>query len=120
MRANSSTSFGLRSLGPAEPAYRGTYAGNREERDSAYHQGTAWGWLLGPFAVAHLRVYQDPATAMSFLEPMLRHLGAAGLGTASEIFDGDAPFAPKGCIAQAWTVGEILRAWQVISNFRYE
>jgi predicted glycogen debranching enzyme len=112
------TSFGLRSLGPAEPAYRGTYAGDREERDGAYHQGTAWGWLLGPFAVAHLRVYQDPATAMSFLDPMLRHLGAAGLGTAGEIFDGDAPFAPGGCIAQAWTVGEILRAWQIIVNFR--
>lgn len=112
------TSFGLRSLGPAEPAYRGTYSGDREERDDAYHQGTAWGWLLGPFALAHLRVHQDPASAMTFLEPMLRHLGAAGAGTAGEIFDGDAPFTPAGCIAQAWTVGEILRAWQVIANFR--
>ena len=72
------------------------------------------GWLLGPFVAAHLRVYRDAATAMSFLEPMLQHLQAAGLGTASEIFDGDEPFAPNGCIAQAWTVAEILRAWRLI------
>ena len=114
------TSFGLRSLGPKEPAYHGRYGGSVEERDDAYHQGTVWGWLLGPFALAHLRVYQDAATAMSFLEPMFRHLEAAGLGTASEIFDGDAPFAPNGCIAQAWTVGETLRAWRVIANARNE
>jgi glycogen debranching enzyme len=114
------TSFGLRSLGPKEPAYHGRYGGSVEERDDAYHQGTVWGWLLGPFALAHLRVYQDAATAMSFLEPMFRHIEAAGLGTASEIFDGDAPFAPNGCIAQAWTVGETLRAWRVIANARNE
>jgi glycogen debranching enzyme len=114
------TSFGLRSLGPKDPAYQGKYEGNPEERDSAYHQGTVWGWLLGPFAIAHLRVYQDAGTAMSFLEPMLRQLNAAGLGTAGEIFDGDAPFTPKGCIAQAWTVGEALRAWRVIANARNE
>jgi predicted glycogen debranching enzyme len=112
------TSFGLRSLGPKEPDYHGRYAGTVEERDGAYHQGTAWGWLIGPFAIAHLRVYQDAATAMSFLEPMFRHLQAAGLGTASEIFDGDAPFSPGGCIAQAWTVGETLRAWRAIANAR--
>ena len=110
------TSFGLRSLGPGEPAYRGRYAGKPQERDAAYHQGTVWGWLLGSFALAHLRVYQDPDTAASFLEPMLDHVKAAGLGTASEIFDGDAPFAPNGCIAQAWTVGETLRAWRVIAT----
>jgi predicted glycogen debranching enzyme len=114
------TSFGLRSLGPKEPAYHGSYAGNVEERDGAYHQGTVWGWLLGPFAIAHLRVYQDAETAMSFLEPMLGGLKAAGLGTASEIFDGDAPFAPRGCIAQAWTVGETLRAWRVLAKARIE
>jgi predicted glycogen debranching enzyme len=114
------TSFGLRSLGPKEHAYRGSYTGNPEERDEAYHQGTVWGWLLGPFAIAHLRVYNDPDTAMSFLEPMFRQLDAAGLGTAGEIFDGDAPFAPRGCIAQAWTVGETLRAWRVIADARNE
>jgi len=112
------TSFGLRSLGPKEPGYHGRYAGNAEQRDRAYHQGTVWGWLLGPFALAHLRVYEDPAMAMSFLEPMFRHIEGAGLGTASEIFDGDAPFAPNGCIAQAWTVGETLRAWQVLAKAR--
>jgi predicted glycogen debranching enzyme len=109
------TSFGLRSLGPREPGYRGRYAGKPKERDAAYHQGTVWGWLLGPFALAHLRVYQDPAIAASFLEPMLNHVKAAGLGTASEIFDGDPPFAAQGCIAQAWTVGETLRAWREIA-----
>ena len=112
------TSFGLRSLGPKEPAYQGKYEGNAEERDCAYHQGTVWGWLLGPFAIAHLRVYQDADKALSFLDPMLQQLDAAGLGTAGEIFDGDAPFHPKGCIAQAWTVGETLRAWRVITNAR--
>jgi predicted glycogen debranching enzyme len=110
------TSFGLRSLGPGEPGYHGRYAGNPQDRDAAYHQGTVWGWLLGPFALAHLRVFQDPDIAASFLEPMLKHVEAAGLGTASEIFDGDPPFAPQGCVAQAWTVGETLRAWRVITT----
>jgi glycogen debranching enzyme len=109
------TSFGLRSLGPGEPGYRGSYTGNQLERDGAYHQGTVWGWLLGPYALAHLRAYNTPDTAASFLAPMLNHLQAAGLGTASEIFEGDAPFSPKGCIAQAWTVGETLRAWRAIA-----
>jgi predicted glycogen debranching enzyme len=109
------TSFGLRSLGRKEPGYQGRYAGDAEKRDGAYHQGTVWGWLLGPFVLAHLRVYQDAETAMSFLEPMLHHVVAAGLGTAGEIFDGDEPFTPNGCIAQAWTVGETLRAWRYIN-----
>ncbi len=112
------TSFGLRSLAPTEAGYRGRYAGSPEERDAAYHQGTAWGWLLGPFALAHLRVYQDADLAMSFLEPMFRHIKAAGLGTASEIFDGDPPFTANGCIAQAWTVGETLRARRAIAAAR--
>jgi len=109
------TSFGLRSLARNEAGYCGRYAGSPEERDAAYHQGTVWGWLLGPFALAHMRVYQDAGMAMSFLEPMFGHIKAAGLGTASEIFDGDPPFAPNGCIAQAWTVGETLRAWRTIT-----
>lgn len=109
------TSFGLRSLGRAESGYRGHYAGNPQERDNAYHQGTVWGWLLGPFALAHLRVYRNAGEAMSFLEPMFGHIKAAGLDTASEIFDGDPPFAPNGCIAQAWSVGETLRAWREIA-----
>jgi glycogen debranching enzyme len=109
------TSFGLRSLGRMEAGYQGRYAGGPQERDGAYHQGTVWGWLLGPFALAHLRVYGNAGEAMSFLEPMFGHIKAGGLGTASEIFDGDPPFEPNGCIAQAWTVGETLRAWRVIS-----
>jgi predicted glycogen debranching enzyme len=109
------TSFGLRSLGRKESGYRGRYRGKPEERDEAYHQGTVWGWLLGPFALAHLRVYGNAGEAMSFLEPMFAHINAAGLGTASEIFDGDPPFTPNGCIAQAWTVGETLRAWRIIA-----
>ena len=109
------TSFGLRSLGPREPGYRGRYTGGPQERDAAYHQGTVWGWLLGPFVLAHLRVYQDPAMAASFLKPMLQHVGTAGVGSASEVFDGDPPFPPNGCFAQAWSVGETLRAWQIVA-----
>lgn len=109
---------GLRSLAPRDPQYHGRYAGGPYERDSAYHQGTAWGWLLGPFVLAHLRVYQDPRQAASFLEPMARQVPRYGLGTLGEIFDGDPPFTPRGCIAQAWTVGEILRAWHACQSFQ--
>jgi len=112
------TSHGLRSLGPREPNYHGKYDGGPAERDAVYHQGTVWGWLMGHFALAHLRVYNDPSLAASFLEPMMQHIRGAGLGTLSEIFDGDAPFTPRGCIAQAWTVAEILRAWIAISAAR--
>ncbi len=111
------TSFGLRSLALNDPRYRGQYRGGPRERDAAYHQGTAWGWLLGPFVRAHLRVYRDPAQAARFLEPMAHHLKARGLGSAGEIFDGDPPFTPRGCIAQAWTVGELLNAWQEIAEW---
>jgi predicted glycogen debranching enzyme len=112
------TSRGLRSLSPDDPAYQGRYDGPPAQRDAAYHQGTVWGWLLGPFVLAHLRVYGDPARALSFLEPMARRLPTYGLGSLGEIFDGDAPFAPRGCIAQAWTVAEVLRAWLACRKFR--
>jgi predicted glycogen debranching enzyme len=105
------TSHGLRSLCADHPQYKGKYSGNQYQRDSAYHQGTVWGWLLGPFVVAHLRVYKNPEQARQFLEPMANHLTTHGLGSLSEIFDGDAPMTPRGCIAQAWTVAEVLRAW---------
>ncbi len=105
------TSHGLRSLAPGEPGYSGHYGGSPRDRDAAYHQGTVWGWLLGPFALAHYRVYKDREAALRFLEPLGRQIYASGLGTLSEIFDGDAPFTPRGCIAQAWTVAEVLRAW---------
>ncbi len=110
------TSQGLRSLAPDEPNYQGHYGGDQRARDGAYHQGTVWGWLLGPFALAHLRVYNDPAAALQYLEPLGSHIGALGLGTLAEIFDGDPPHAPRGCIAQAWTVGEVLRAWSEIAR----
>jgi predicted glycogen debranching enzyme len=112
------TSHGLRSLAPEDSSYRGHYGGDPNERDAAYHQGTVWGWLLGPFALAHLRAFRDPVTAASFLEPMAEHLKTHGLGTASEIFDGDPPFTPRGCFAQAWTVAEILRAWMAVRSSR--
>ena len=105
------TSHGLRSLSPEDPQYQGSYGGDQLHRDGAYHQGTVWGWLIGPFALAHLRVYKNPAMARSFLEPMVNHLCDRGVGSLSEIFDGDAPMTPRGCIAQAWTVAEVLRAW---------
>ncbi len=106
------TSYGLRSLAQGEPGYQGHYGGGVRERDGAYHQGTVWGWLLGPFVLAHLRVYGDRAAALSFLEPLGQQIHTYGLGTLGEIFDGDPPFSPRGCIAQAWTVGEVLRAWR--------
>ena len=109
------TSHGLRSLAPGEPGYTGHYGGSPRDRDAAYHQGTVWGWLLGPFALAHHRVYQNSAAALRFLEPLGRQIYASGLGTLSEIFDGDAPFTPRGSIAQAWTVAEVLRVWTEIA-----
>jgi predicted glycogen debranching enzyme len=106
------TSYGLRSLAQNESGYQGHYGGNVRERDGAYHQGTVWGWLLGPFVLAHLRVYADRTAALSFLDPLGKQIHSHGLGTLSEIFDGDAPHTPRGCIAQAWTVAEVLRAWR--------
>ena len=105
------TSHGLRSLAMGVSDYDGHYGGSPQHRDGIYHQGTVWGWLIGPFVLAHLRVYKNPEMARRFLEPMGKQITTAGLGTLSEIFDGDAPFHPRGCIAQAWTVGEVLRSW---------
>jgi predicted glycogen debranching enzyme len=110
------TSHGLRSLAPGEPGYLGQYAGGPRERDAAYHQGTVWGWLLGPFALAHARVHGDRAAARALLEPMRHHLDDYGVGSIAEIFDGEAPFVPRGCPAQAWSVAETLRAWHALSE----
>jgi len=106
------TSHGLRSLAVDDAAYMGHYGGDQRQRDGAYHQGTVWGWLIGPFVSAHLRVYGDRELARSFLQPLTHHLTGHGLGSISEVFDGDPPFTPRGCIAQAWSVAEVLRAWQ--------
>ena len=107
------TPHGLRSLAPMDSRYSGVYGGDRYQRDGAYHQGPVWGWLIGAFAVAHQRVYNSPAQARSYLKPLLNHMeDAACIGSMNEIFDGDAPFTPRGCPAQAWTVAEVLRAWE--------
>lgn len=105
------TPFGLRSLAPSEPQYTGRYVGGPRERDSIYHQGTVWSWLLGPFVLAHYRVHGDLARARTYLDGMRSHLRDACIGQISEIFDGDPPFTPVGCTAQAWGVAETLRAW---------
>ena len=110
------TSHGLRSLSPQHPQYRATYEGDQLQRDSAYHQGTAWGWLIGPFVLAHFHVYKDPRQAREFLAPMAHHIRSGGVGSLGEIFEGDAPHSPRGCTAQAWTVAEVLRAWLAINN----
>jgi predicted glycogen debranching enzyme len=108
------TPFGLRTLAPTDPQYRGRYTGSQWERDGAYHQGTVWPWLLGPFIKAYVKVNGASAAARkqasAWLLPMQGHLSDAGLGQISEVFDGDAPHRPGGCIAQAWSVAEILRA----------
>ena len=109
------TPVGLRSLGPHESGYTEHYFGGPRERDAAYHQGTTWGWLLGPFALAHFRVYQDKAAARRFLEPQFETIDLYGLGSLAEIYDAEQPFTPRGCIAQAWTVAEMLRVWKLLS-----
>ena len=108
------TPVGLRTLSPADARYRGTYQGDQRSRDSAYHQGTVWPWLLGPFVSAYVKVNggseQSRSRANELLRGMEKHLTEAGLGQISEIFDGDAPHQPRGCFAQAWSVAEVLRA----------
>jgi glycogen debranching enzyme len=110
------TSFGLRSLSPTDPAYQGRYGGDTRARDGAYHQGTVWGWLLGPYAEAHYRVHGDAAASLAWLAPLQDHLRDSGLGSISEIFDGDPPHAPRGCFAQAWSVAETLRVWRLLAG----
>jgi predicted glycogen debranching enzyme len=106
------TGCGLRSLAPDHPAYTGDYGGDPFRRDSTYHQGPVWTWLIGAYAEAHERVYGDRAAALAYLHPFAHHLFDAGLGSVSEILEGDPPHLPRGCIAQAWGVAEVLRAWR--------
>ncbi len=113
------TPLGLRTLARRDPRYRGRYAGGPAERDRAYHQGTAWPWLIGPFVEAWLRVHggAEEAGAIArerFLEPLRAHLGQAGLGHVSEVADGDEPHEPGGCPFQAWSLGELLRLERVV------
>jgi predicted glycogen debranching enzyme len=102
----------LRSLAPGHPDYKPQYDGDLRARDAAYHQGTVWGWLVGPFVDAWLKVHPgDRAGARRCLDGFTFTLGEAGVGTISEIFDAEKPFTPRGCIAQAWSIAEVLRAW---------
>jgi predicted glycogen debranching enzyme len=108
------TPYGLRSLAPSDPQYKGHYGGGPAERDAAYHQGAVWAWLVGPYVTAYLKVQgrtpDSVARARSLLDPLVSHLQEACLGHVSEIFDGDAPHAPRGAVAQAWSAAELLRA----------
>jgi predicted glycogen debranching enzyme len=103
------TPYGLRTLSPDDARYQCVYQGDQRARDFAYHMGLVWPWLLGPYVDAHLRLGGDRAGARKLLEPFLGHLSDAGLGTISEIFEPEPPYRPVGCIAQAWSVAEILR-----------
>jgi predicted glycogen debranching enzyme len=105
------TSYGLRTLSPGNPGYAARYSGDQRQRDGAYHQGTVWPWLVGAFARAHFSIHGDPAAAAAYLAPFEQHLADACIGQISEIFDAEAPHAPQGCFAQAWSVAEVLRAW---------
>jgi predicted glycogen debranching enzyme len=108
------TPYGLRTLSPGDPHYVGWYAGDAIHRDGAYHQGTVWPWLLGPYLDACWRVYGNRRTLAERLQAFANHLGRAGLGTISEIFDGDPPHSPQGGIADAASVGEVLRLWRAV------
>jgi glycogen debranching enzyme len=117
------TPMGLRTLSPHDPAYRPHYEGGVFDRDTAYHQGTVWPWLIGAFVDAWLAVNGADAACKKrarsrFLAPLMAHLDVAGLGHLSEIADGEAPHAPRGCPFQAWSSGELIRALARTSPFR--
>jgi glycogen debranching enzyme len=111
-RARLLTPVGLRSLAQGHPDYKAKYYGDLRSRDAAYHQGTVWAWLIGPFFDAWLKVYpEDRDGARALLEGFDTHLSEACVGSISEVFDAEAPYQPRGCIAQAWSVAEVLRCW---------
>ena len=115
------TPFGLRTLDKDDSRFVGQYTGGSQHRDAAYHNGTCWPYLIGPFIEAYLRVNdsskQSKRKAMRYLRPLLKHLTSDGcIGNISEIFDGDEPQKPRGCFAQAWSVAEVLRAYQLITR----
>ena len=105
------TPYGLRTLAPTDAQYIGRYHGGPLARDGAYHQGTVWPWLLGPYVDAFLRLGGARTQARALLGPLVDTLRMAGIGSISEVFDGDAPHAPGGCPMQAWSVAEVLRLW---------
>ena len=106
------TPVGLRSLAPGSPDYKAKYFGDLRARDAAYHQGTVWAWLIGPFLDAWLKVHpEDKSGAQRILQGFVPHLSDACIGSISEVFDAEGPYTPRGCIAQAWSVAEVLRCW---------
>ena len=110
------TPVGLRSLAPDSSDYKSRYYGDLRSRDAAYHQGTVWGWLIGPFIDAWLKVHgDDRAGARRLLQGFEQHLNEACVGSISEIFDAESPFLPRGCVAQAWSVAEVLRCWRMLA-----
>jgi predicted glycogen debranching enzyme len=110
------TPMGLRTLSPQDPVYHAHFNGDPIQRDSAYHQGTVWPWLIGPYADVHLSVFNDPTTVLSLLRPLVCHLWEACIGTISEVAEPEEPFTPGGCFAQAWSVAEVLRIWLAIGD----
>jgi predicted glycogen debranching enzyme len=110
------TPMGLRSLAPSDPVYVGHYGGSPHDRDAAYHRGTAWPFLAGAFARAYANAYGDPTRARRFIEAFASRLDCYGAGTLAEIADGDPPHDARGCIAQAWSVGEVLRTWHALQD----
>jgi glycogen debranching enzyme len=106
------TPVGLRSLAPDDPDFKSRYFGDLRARDAAYHQGTVWAWLVGPFVDAWLKVYpEDLRGAQEAVAGIVHHLDDACIGSISEVFDAEPPFTPRGCIAQAGSVAEVLRVW---------
>ena len=117
------TPYGLRSLSPLDSRYRGYYGGDQFQRDSSYHQGTVWGWLIGPFIEAFLKVNDFSECSLrqskEYIAPLIEHARSGGcMGSVAEIFDGDYPHNPKGCIAQAWSVAELLRVTKLINSHK--
>jgi len=120
VQKNLLTPYGLRTLDPSSDQYKAEYTGPQQQRDEAYHQGTVWPYLIGPFIEGYLKVnkfsQESKKQAFEFIQPLLRHLNEDGcLGSISEIFDADPPHKPKGCFAQAWSVAELIRAYLLIN-----
>ncbi len=114
------TPVGLRSLAPGEPDFKPRYDGDLRSRDAAYHQGTVWAWLIGPFIDAWLRVHPgDYESARKFLNGFRHAVRSACAGSISEIFDAEPPFTPRGCCAQAWSVAEVLRSYVKAAGDRH-
>jgi glycogen debranching enzyme len=108
------TPMGLRSLSPDDPLYCKHFNGDQQQRDGAYHRGTIWPWLIGPYIDVHLAIYKDREAVRTLLQPLIQHLRDGCLGTISEVAEPEPPFTPAGCFAQAWSVAEVLRCWLLV------